>query len=45
MKDSGVYVYCLVDSGLLPYETFLTDGKRRQAEALQGVNWWKAATR
>ena len=36
MKDSGVYVYCLVDSGLLPYETFLTDGKRRQAEALRG---------
>ena len=35
MKDSGVYVYCLVDSGLLPYETFLTDGKRRQAEALR----------
>lgn len=36
MKDSGVYVYCLVDSGLLPYEDFLTDGKRRQAEALKG---------
>lgn len=36
MKDSGVYVYCLVDSGLLPYETFLIDGKRRQAEALRG---------
>ena len=34
MKDSGVYVYCLVDSGLLPYETFLTDGKRRQADPL-----------
>ena len=31
MKDSGVYVYCLVDSGLLPYEDFLADGKRRQA--------------
>ena len=36
MKDSGVYVYCLVDSGLLPYEDFLADGKRRQAEALKG---------
>ena len=36
MKDSGVYVYCLVDSGLLPYEDFLADGKRRQAEALRG---------
>ncbi len=36
MKDSGVYVYCLVDSGLLPYEDFLIDGKRRQAKALKG---------
>ena len=36
MKDSGVYVYCLVDSGLLPYEHFLADGKRRQVEALKG---------
>ena len=36
MKDSGVYVYCLVDSGLLPYEDFLADGKQRQAEALKG---------
>ena len=36
MKDSGVYVYCMVDSGLLPYEDFLVDGKRRQAEALKG---------
>ncbi len=36
MKGSGVYVYCLVDSGLLPYEEFLADGKRRQAEALRG---------
>ena len=26
----------LVDSGLLPYEDFLADGKRRQAEALRG---------
>ena len=37
MKDSGVYVYCLVDSGLLPYEDFLADGKRRQAEAGGGT--------
>lgn len=36
MKDSDVYVYCLVDSGLLPYEEFLEEGKRRQAEALAG---------
>ena len=36
MKSSGVYVYCLVDSGLLPYEEFLTQGKQRQAEALAG---------
>ena len=36
MKDSGVYVYCLVDSGQLPYEAFLAEGKRRQAEALAG---------
>lgn len=34
MKDSGVYVYCLVDSGELPYEEFLADSKQRQAEAL-----------
>lgn len=34
MKDNGVYVYCLVDSGLLPYDEFLSDGKRRQAAAL-----------
>ena len=27
MKDSGVYVYCLVDSGLLPYEDFLERGQ------------------
>lgn len=34
MKDNGVYVYCLVDSGELPYDEFLADGKRRQAAAL-----------
>ena len=36
MKDSGVYVYCLADSGQLPYKAFLAEGKRRQAEALAG---------
>lgn len=34
MRPNGVYVYCLVDSGGLPYEDFVADGKRRQAEAL-----------
>ena len=34
MRPNGVYVYCLVDSGVLPYEDFVADGKRRQAEAL-----------
>jgi chloramphenicol O-acetyltransferase type A len=33
MKDNGVYAYCLLDTHL-PYEAFLTEGKRREEAAL-----------
>ena len=35
MRPNGVYVYCLVDSGTLPYEAFIREGKRKQQEALE----------
>lgn len=35
MRPNGVYVYCLVDSGTLPYEDFIREGKKKQREALE----------
>ena len=35
MRSNGVYVYCLVDSGTLPYEDFVQEGKRKQQAALE----------
>ena len=35
MRSNGVYVYCLVDSGTLPYEDFIREGKRKQQAALE----------
>ena len=35
MRSNGVYVYCLVDSGTLPYEDFVREGKRKQVESLE----------
>ena len=35
MRPNGVYVYCLVDSGTLPYEDFVQEGKRKQQAALE----------
>ena len=33
MRSNGVYVYCLVDSGTLPYGDFVREGKRKQVES------------
>ena len=35
MRPNGVYVYCLVDSGTLPYEDFIREGREKQREALE----------
>ena len=35
MRSNGVYVYCLVDSGTLPYEDFIREGREKQREALE----------